>query len=292
MKEITMKNKKRFTYLMISILVMLSIQTIHAQQIRWLRVSDLQAPISSLGAEYELEFYPGTGGNFNFFSWPSKYNTEQTVTRMKCIFIGCKNFYDPVQKKVKTVKVIGSGPKFSADLNQIFPVEIKLIGKNYHPGVFVDNTRASAISAFDLVDEIDPNLPCDRMVIVKYNTSMGITVTKKVMIFASSKHGNYFINDYVFKNTGIFNPAGDTYNQTMDSVWFYFMFRHAFGGITSETYNSTWGAQSAQWGYSTLNHAFGENPAASDFNDPASPLYQLRGFYSYYGPFGAAPRAY
>jgi hypothetical protein len=267
-----------------------SIDTVYAQQIRWLRVGDLQSPINETGAEYESEFTrPNSNGNI--LSWPTQYSFDQTVLRSRGMMIGCKNFNDPVEKKVKSVKVIGTGFKAAADPYQIFPQEIKLIGKYTHPTVMVDDIAASTISSYDTLDEVDPSLPCDRMVVVKFNTSMGISVTKKVMSFANSEHGNYFIYDYVFKNTGIIDGAGTVYSQTMDSVWMYFFYRYAFAGVTSIAYNSTWGAFASQWGLTTLNHAFGEDPGATSFTDPTSPLYQLRGFYSYYGPFNGFPRS-
>jgi hypothetical protein len=290
MKEQKMRN--RLTIITACCLIYSCMNTLNAQSVKWLRVGDLQAPISETGSEFEGEF-PGTNTSGNFFSWPVKYNIDQTVNRSKTFLIGCKNFFDPVENKLKGVKVIGSALIATADPNQIFPKELKLIGKNYHPVVSVDDRLASALDNYDVLDEVDPNLPCDRMVVVKFNTSMGISVTKKVMAFANSKHGNYFIFDYVFKNTGIIDRAGTVQQprQTLDSVWVYFFTRYAFGGVTSGGYGSTWGAFSSLWGASDLNHSFGEDPTALEFNDPTSPLYKLRGFYCYYGPTNSTPRS-
>jgi hypothetical protein len=289
MKERTMKARNRFLLLTVIGLMFSGIHTMNAQNIKWLRVGQLQSEINETGMEYEAEFnLPNTSGNF--FSWPVQYNIDQTVARQKGLMIGCRNFNDPVENKRKSVKVIGTGFKAAADPNQIFTQELKLIGKSYHPKVYVDDQRATVLDNYDILDEVDPNLPCDRMVLVKFNTSMGISVTKKVMAFASSKHSNYFIFDYVFKNTGIIDQAGTVRPQTMDSVWIYFMYRYAFAGVSSQGFGSTWGAFNSQWGQTTLNHAFGENPTAPEFNDPTSPLYQLRGFYSYYGPWNGSPR--
>jgi hypothetical protein len=287
--KVIMKIEKRLISICLSVLI-LSINSF-SQNIRWLRVSELQSPLSETGAEYETQFnLPGTTSNF--FSWPSQYSSDQTVTRMKGLWIGCRNFNDPVEQKVKSVKVIGSGPKSVADPNQIFPVEVKLIGKYDHPHVFVDDASATLLDNYDLVDEIDEDLPCDRMVLIRFNTSMGITVTKKVMVFANPEHGNYFIHDYVFKNTGEYNNSGGVLQQTLDSVWFYFHYRYAFAGVSvgGDGGNSTWGFFNSVWGESTLNHSFGADPNSSEFTDPNSPFYQLRGFYSYYGPVNANVR--
>jgi hypothetical protein len=121
------------------------------------------------------------------------------------------------------------------------------------------------------------------MIVIKFNTSIGITVTKKVMVFDSPNHSSYYINNYVFKNTGIYNAAGAVKKQTLQDVYFYWVYRWAFAGESVSNYGTQWGAFASSWGASTLNHSFGSNPTAPEFNDPSSPFYQLRGYYAYYG---------
>ncbi len=290
MKKQILKVKNQLLVFMLGFWIVSSVHSSYAQDIRWFRIGELQAPYNEVGAEYEVEFNPA-GGTSNYFSWPAQYGIGQDVMRMKGLWIGCTNFSDPVEGKIKSVKVIGSGPKSMAMTDQVFPVEIKLIGKFPHPIVSVDDARATALDQYDVLDEINDNLPCDRMILIRFHTSMGISVTKKVMAFSQSDQSNYFINDYVFKNTGIIDGEGNKYSQTLSEVWFYFFYRHAFGGLTaSGSFSNVWGGFNSLWGESTLNHAFGENPAASEFNDSASPLYQMRGFYSYYGPYDKSPR--
>jgi len=287
----TKKIKNRLLLWAIAVLLLSSAYNSYSQQYRWLHVTDLQSFINEVGAEYESE---GQTGNTNFFSWPAQYSIDQNAVRMRGMWIGCHNFDDPVENKVKSVKVIGSGPRDASDrVNQIFEQEIKLIGKPVgqydQPMVIVDDQPASSIDAYDELDEVDENLAADRMVFVKFNTSIGISVTKKVMVFDHPNHGNYFIHDYVFKNTGIYNRQGDVQQQTLEDVWFYFFYRYAFAGVSSSGWGSTWGAFSSTWGASTVNHAFGQDPSASEFNDPNSLLYQLRGFYSWYYPNADRP---
>jgi len=273
------------------ILYFIGINSINlAQDIRWLRIGQLQTPINEIGAEYENEF---PEGNTNYFSWPALYGIDQNTCRMKGLWIGCKDFYDPVEKKLKGVKVIGSGPRNASDrVNQIFEKEIKLVGRNLHPVVIVDDQKASPLDNYDKLDSLDENLPSDRMVLVRFNTSIGISVTKKVYAFSQPNHDDYVIHEYIFKNTGIYNRAGDVYKQTLKDVWFYFVYRYAFAGVTSSGFGSTWGAFSSTWGNSTINHAFGQNPSSPDFTDPNSPIYNMRGFYSWYGPNKDRPVSY
>jgi hypothetical protein len=269
--------------------------------IRWLCVTDLQEPINSIGANYESEYGNLNQNDGNFFTWPAQYGAaatqnDQNTLRMEGTWIGVKDYNDPVAGKVLIPKVVGSGPRNdpSDRVLEIFPVDFKLVGKHPHPAVTVNHVDGSFLTPYDQVDEYDPNMAADRMVIVKFNTSIGITVTKKVMVFATPNDGSYFINDYVFKNTGVYDSAGDVKQQILDSTWFYFVYRYAFAGegngAASETLggsfaSSTWASFGSTWGSSTLNHDFGDyGMGAQAFNNASSPYYQMRGFYSYYGP--------
>ena len=278
----------KFLAFFIGFLILFGNNSGYSQAIRWLHVGDLQAPINEIGAEFEGEIPSGTNIN-NFFSWPAQFSIDQTTSRMKGLWIGCRSFNDPADNVLRSAKVIGSGPRdFPDRINQIFPVEIRLIGRDARPEVLVDNQEASDNSLYDLVDEIDPNLPSDRMVLVEFNTSIGISVTKKVYAFANSEHGNYFINEYVFKNTGIYNRQGDVQQQTLQDVWFYFFYRYAFSGVTSLAFASTWGHFNTTWGPNCINHSFGEDPGNPEYTDnDGNPM---RGFFSWPGPFEGAPR--
>ena len=101
MKEhITMKIFNRFLIILIGFWFVVGSQIAFSQVIKWLRVSDLQSPINEIGSEYENEF---PDGNTNFLSWPVKYGIEQNTCRMKGLWIGCVNFDDPVEGRLKSV---------------------------------------------------------------------------------------------------------------------------------------------------------------------------------------------
>jgi len=283
MKKQTIKYGNKFSMLIVGLLILCSVHDTFAQRIKWLGITQLQSQISEIGSEYELEFQQGN--ILNFFSWPVQYGIGQTTCRMNALWIGCKNFDDPVEGDIKSVKVVGSGPRNPLDRpNEIFEKDLKLIGRSNHPTVIVDNQNASSIDSYDKLDGLDQNLEADRIVQVKFNTSMGVTVTKKVMAFDSPYHDSYFIYDYVFKNTGIYSRNGDVKQQTLKNVYFYWMYRNAFAGVSCGTVSTGWGVFGSTWGNSTLNHAFGENPLASGFD--------MRGFYSYYSPVPARASSY
>jgi hypothetical protein len=244
-----------------------------SQNIRWLRIGQLQSFFVDYGSENEL-----TPLSTNSFSWPVQYGDNQHTSRMKSLWMGSQNFYDTVEHKNKSVKVIGSGPRYD-QINQpgmIFSKSIKLIGREAPPTVIVDGQPAAVNQSHDILDEEDPTLPCDRMIVIKFNTSMGVSVTKKVLAFSQQNHDNYFVYEYMFKNTGIYNIAGDVYSQTLNNFWIHLGYHYAFAGVTSTGWGSTWGAFSSEWGASTLMHDFGP------YRTPTSDT--LRGFYAFYAP--------
>ncbi len=284
MKKHILKIVQPLLVLTVALFILGLVSPGYAQTIRWLRVAELQTPVNEILGEYEGEF---TQGNTNFFSWPAQYSIDQNTNRCRTLWIGCRQFDDPVEGKVKGYKVIGQNARDNTAerTNQIFEQEIKLIGKNAHPIVVVDDQNATILNTYDLVDDLDPDLPCDRMVLVKANTSVGISVTKKVMSFANSDHGNYNINDYVFKNTGIYNRTGSVKSQTLHEVYFYFSPRYSLAGVSCTGYGLGWGAWSSTWGNSQIIRSFGEDPTSPEFTDPVSTVSQvMRGYFSWYGP--------
>jgi hypothetical protein len=293
-----MKNKEikiRFMMLAIGFILIVGwFQPAVSQDLRWLRVGQLQSYFVDYGSENE-----SSPINNNTFAWPAQYGDNQYTSRMKGLWIGAQNFYDPAQGKVVNTKVIGSGPRYDAiaTSGMIFSRTIKLVGRSSPPIVIVDDQLASGNSLYDVLDEQDDNLPCDRMVVITFNTSMGVSVTKKVMAFTQQNHDNYFIYDYVFKNTGIYNQQGNTYTQTLNNFWVHFNYRYAFAGVSNSGWEATttWGAFSSQWGATTVQHDFGLfgrttiptfSPAIPSFYTYCSSTVpdSIRGFYTYYGP--------
>jgi hypothetical protein len=274
------KLKSSIVFSAIVLLMLSGFSTADAQDIRWMRIGELQSFFSETGVENE-GFIPT--GNNNFFSWPAQFSIDQNTVRGRALWIGARNYFDPIEGRQKQVKVVGAGPRdFEDRRNQVMPQEIRLIGRSEAPLVTVDENPASDLGFYDELDEIDESLPSDRMIHIRFNTSIGITVDKKIYAFANSEHDNYFIYEYEFTNTGIYNRAGDVHEQTLEQLWFYLLNRYAFAGVSSSGFGSTWGAFSSVWGASTLNHAFGQNPNVPDYTDNSGA--SMRGYYSYYGP--------
>jgi len=251
------------------------------QDIRWFTVGSLHQWFSSGGAEIEY----GRRGRAGFESvdqldglnWPAQFE-NQDVNVGKSLWIGVPNFADPTTGKLFPHKVICAGRMFMNLGTEIFPVELKLIGKYLHPNVYVDVALASEIDYTDRVDEIDPDLPCDRMIYNTFHTGIGVTCTRRVYAYTQQYHDNYYIYEYVFKNTGIIDLSGEQkLNETLNDVVFHWQHRYGFAG---ESYLEGWSPTGASWGKNCINDAMG-------FDD-AHPG-EFKAIWAYYGPHSVSP---
>jgi len=119
------------------------------------------------------------------------------------------------------------------------------------------------------------------MLLVKVHTSLGITVTKKIYAFTQQNHDNYFIYDYVFKNTGIIDDKGTMHAQTLKDCIFYLLYRYTLAGESVLEYQEGWGAWSSAWGRNTVYQVVGTDPTATDF--------EFRAHYAWYGLHSERP---
>jgi hypothetical protein len=254
-------------------------EIIGAQEIRWLRVGELHAWYSNAGAEVEY----GRRGRAccqaedqtdNFY-WQALYqNSDRNVCRG--FWLMASNYTDPVTKESYNYKVVQAGPRFCNMLTNVFPEEgtFKMIGRFNAPIVVVDGDVATENFLNDQVDEIDPDLPADRMIINVLNTNTGLSLTRKILAFSQQYHNNYHIFEYVLKNTGIVDPEGTTVSRTLEGIYFAQLYRHAPGW--EGTRYAGWTPSNAGWGKNTVHDVFGQDPEAGDF--------EMRGFFSYYAP--------
>jgi len=252
-------------------------------ELKWLRINSLHTYFSEQGAETETG---GTEETNITFSWPGEYGIDQYTMRSNGMWLGCRNYYDSKVDKTfeKMVTNIGLKPNEYTERPIFDAVDFRLIGKYEHPIVNVDGALASELTFFDVLDDIDPNLPADRMLIVKNHTSVGVTVTKKVYAWSTSGHVNYYIYDYTLKNTGIIDNNGTTNHQTINDFYFLLAYRYTFAGesiIYGDPDGTNWGTGPMQWGGNVVNDVVGRDPKASDF--------EFRAQLTWYGPNSAQP---
>jgi hypothetical protein len=252
------------------------------QQIKWIWTNQLRQWFSDGGAEIEYGRRSRTfqtTDQLDGLQWPAE-NIFQDVNVGKSIWIGTTDFVDPVDTKTYPHKVSCMGRGFMYIGSEIYPESFSLVGRFLHPSVFVDDATATDLALNDVTDEIDANLKADRMIYNKVHTSVGVSMTRKVLAFAQQYNDNYFIYEYVFKNDGIIDYSGQQkLNKTLTGVIFHWQFRYGFAG---ESYRQGWAATGSSWGLNTINDTF--DPLHPD---PAGEFATAE--WGYYGPVSNSP---
>ena len=248
-----------------------------AEEIRWLRVGSLHHYISNSGIETEEG--TGAGNQVDGLRWPAQYDIQDAHVG-KSMWIGTTNFYDTIAEETYPHKIVSVGPKRAHKdlIQEIMPYYFKVFGRFQSPNVLVDFENATNNQLYDIVDKYDENLPCDRMIVTKMHTSIGITITRKVMAFSQQYHDNYIVYDYILKNTGIIDLDGTVDSKELTGIILHFANRYA---PAHEAFYHDWAPiNNVDWGRNTINHVIGTDPTASDF--------QMRAQYSWYGPHSNA----
>jgi hypothetical protein len=266
-----MKEKKvRLNRLLITgILTILFFTTFDsfAGETQWIAVGRLHDWYHSAGCEQEVGRTFQIPDQGDGLRWPAEYK-YQDVKAAKALWIGTTNYSDPLFNNVEfNYKVVHAGPRFLDEVSETMKQEFDLMGRFQHPRIFVDGVPASMLEFMETVrdEHIDPDLPSDRMIYNVVNTSIGITMTRKIYGWSRQNHNNYFILDFVFKNTGIYDNQGSIHNKTLTGVVFYWQYRYA---PTREPgpYGSggKWVPQSSSWGHSTMNDAVFTHPGTGE----------------------------
>jgi len=280
---------------------------VNAAEGRWISIGDLHNFYQAHGCEPEQDF--GDEQQFGL-RWPALY-PHQDIQAARGMWIGVANFDDPVAGTVYPYKVVHCGPRPrpSIELNEFMPVEFQTFGRFPHPEVYVNGELSSQLDFMDVVDEYSELLPYDRMIYNVVNTSVGITMERKIKAFTNPGYENFFIYEYTFTNTGICNADGSViHSNTLDSVYFHWQYRNAIcgegntqgSGIDWNGYPG-WGMpNNSRWGKNTMNDVLGEDPA----NPNIIPLFPntslavdefdysgniLRCFYSWHGKHSEIP---
>jgi hypothetical protein len=233
----------------------------HAQEVKWLKVGDLHGWFREDGAEPEVGRTNLQADQQDGLRWPAEFHgaPDNMVDNLaaKALWIGTSNYTDHEQYGGVTYphKVVHLGPRGWDTEREFIPIEFKMVGQFDHPNVLVDGLQGSDLQFNDIIEEIDPDLPFDRMIFNVVNTSIGLTMQRKVYAFTHPDHSNYFITEYIFKNTG--NVDGDEeieQNKTLTDVNFFFQYRYA---VSREGADMT-DLNSPRWGINEMLSTRGE----------------------------------
>jgi Secretion system C-terminal sorting domain len=246
-------------------IAILLITSLMADEKKWLSVGFLHNWYSSAGSEKEIGRRGRISDQQDGLRWPAQFKNQDSQVA-KALWIGTTNYTDVAQyggKKFK-YKVVHVGPRVLNEESEFMPIEFKLIGNKKKPTVLVDGLAASSIRSQDIVDEINENQKSDRMLYNVVNTQIGITMTRKVYAFSQRDQSNYFIYEYVFRNTGNVDKDEEI-EQSVALEGVYFSFQNRYAPTRDiGPYGKQCAPQSTAWGHSTMLDVRGEVPNSGD----------------------------
>lgn len=261
------------------LLVSLLFPTILAaqQQVKWMSVGSIHNWYSSLGCEREVGRRGLVADQQDGLQWPAIYRYQDSQAA-RALWIAVSP-YTYVDGSVGPY-VVHVGPRVSG-VGEFFPVKFEMVSKFAPPEVIVDGNVSEGKPVDN--DRVDPTIKADRMIVNVVNTAAGITMTRTVMQFSQQWHDNYYIYDYVFKNTGNVDddPEIEKPNQTLQGVYFYFHYRYAVNADVRFVI----GQNPVGWGINTMvdSRGDGHNPSSTFF--PGNKDNDIRAQYAWHGKY-------
>jgi len=233
------------------------------QEVKYLKIGSLHSWFRSDGSEPWQGDPPANDFQYGL-QWPADERSQDCLIS-KGLWIGTTDYRDHAQYGGKThrYKVVHCGPRHADPKHEFIPVDFKLAGRFPYPQVSVDGLLDPEWFTDKKVDIIDPHLPSDLMLINVVNTSIGVTMTRKIMAWSHAEHDNYYIYDYTFTNSGNIDADPEIEKQTtLQDVWFYFQYRYA--PSKEPVMYGAWLPGSAAWGRATMLDVRGEDPSKGD----------------------------
>jgi hypothetical protein len=158
----------------------------------YIRIGSLQNHFTAYGSERAT-----TGQYYKGLQWPAQYPyTDNAVIERH--WFGVKDFVDEQGREWNYYGIHSTAGYIG---NSIFPVKHEQTARFELPMVLVDGINIKSQYIKDIDDYDSDQIP-DRIISNVYNTSMGITVERKILAFSQEYHDKYFIYEYTFTNTG------------------------------------------------------------------------------------------
>jgi hypothetical protein len=214
---------------------------------RYIRIGSMQSNYTAYGSEraWNNSYYEG-------LRWPADYPYTDNFV-IERFWFGSENFTDPTNRNWDAYVVHVTAGFIG---NSLFPVEHKQTAKFEPPAVIVDGINTTSQYLQD-IDDYDPDQIPDRIITNVVNTSMGVTMTRRILAFSQEYHDNYYIKEYIFTNTGKTRYSDEVaINRRINGFRMGIQARYA---VSREGSFSIGGAQS--WGKHTWVTKRGENYA-------------------------------
>jgi len=212
--------------------------------VQWLDIGNLHSYFSNSGALSDAE---------DGLKWPGILRGSGHHSQ-KALWIGAKDWTDPEGNRFQYY-VARIGPSDPGEAFT-FPLQNAVIGRTDNTIVKVDGAQ----TFFRLVslDDVNPNLPADRMIHNIHNTYIGVTVDRKAYAYVNQFHDDSNIIEYVYTNTGNTDEDEDIElpNQTLKETYFFRIHRYKGNG------QAAWAVTEAQaWGKFNMIDVVGDGHA-------------------------------
>ena len=199
----------------------------------WLDIGDLHNLYVPGGATLEEDM-----SNLGM-QWPANIRLSGH-TRSEGFWIGVKNWTD-ADGELQEYKVLRNGPRTSTQEHVV--IEHRLVSRWPETIVLVNGEFGGRDE--QVIDDVDPDLPADRMVFSRIRTALGIEVERRAYAFGNAFHDDYHIIERTFSNTG--NTDADDElelaGQQVTDAYFFNLWRWA-GRVQAANHSS----QGQQWG--------------------------------------------
>lgn len=259
---------KRIIYLTLGLLLF-PLMSASAQGVRWLGVGSLHNFYMESGMEREHALVASQQYGLR---WPAIYS-YQDMQAAKGLWIGTTDFVDAANTSW-AYKLVHVGPRVPGT-GEFFPVELKMVSR-YEPVI----VTVDGLESLDIpkdADEIDPDLPSDRMIYNKVNTAIGITMERRIYQWGNSYHDNYHIQDYTFTNTGIIDGTTNVAfpTKTLTGLRFFWQYRYSVVRQTRYIFGNATG-----WGINAMVDRVGDG-IGPDYGAPSG----VRGHFAWHGRY-------
>ena len=212
---------------------------------RYIRVGSLQSNYTAYGSErgWNNQYYEG-------LRWPAQYPYTDNFV-IERFYFGVQDFVDRYGDEYSAYAAYITPGQVGENT---FPVKHEQTARFEPPTVFVDGIDIKSQFLRD-IDDYDPDQIPDRIITNVFNTSMGITVERRIHAFTQEYHDNYFIKEYIFTNTGRTGYSDEVrLNQTLKDFRAAWQVRYS---VSREGSFSIGGSQS--WGEHSWVTRRGEN---------------------------------
>ena len=227
----------------------------------WLDIGDLHNLYVPSGATVEGEM------NNLGMQWPANLRLSGH-TRSEAFWIGVKNWTD-VEGEMHEYRVYTNGPRV---VDEDFVVMEHRLVSRWPETVVQVHGEFGGLNE-QVVSDVDPELPADRMIVSRIRTALGIEVERKAYAFSNPYHDDYHIIERTFTNTGNINEDDDIElaGQRINDAYFFNIWRWT-GRLEAANHSSA----AQQWGKFNMIDVVGDGNQAYDVDFTA--IYSWAGY--------------